>query len=409
MDQKELLIIVRAVLSSLQGQRIKDSYPILYLEAASIRIHFHRGCLFGVCTYQPMSIPLLASLMDRITAAADASFRTTNDLDISNPQTRAVFLLAIRALISESPWATITREVRQSLNTRLDMAMNIGSSYLVDPVASGDFTTVAEPVPTSADDGSAHESTTETSTPIDTYTSEPSGVSEKVNSQFLTVRIEQEIYFEVRDQVVENVRCSVDLWMSVSGDLSNPVQFTVMSKAVVENAKLNPNVLESVGENAYRVIEASLLTGETKVLVFDIEHVENEPPPFGVHCAFAAADQHAEFKIAVGGEFPMADVLVGIDASGLEDPVCQDEPVVIAGMTACLRTDFIEAGGQNIWVMRAGIEDGYEPPKVVRVRCRLRGPVFGRLLVHPEPHAGTGIERVVHDMEVQQSVWPFTQ
>jgi hypothetical protein len=403
MDQKELLVIVRAILSNLEGRPIQESYPVLYLEAASIRIRFYRGCLFGVCTYHPMSIPLLASLMDRVIASADHCFRTTPEVDISNIHLRGIFLLAIRALITESPSAPITRDIRQSFNAKLDMTMNAGSFHLIDPIASGDFTTVASSPPPSTDDGS-----TENSTPVETYASEPSIAGEKAVTQFLSVKIDQEVYFEVRDRSVENVRSSVDLWLSASGDLSVHAEFALVTDAVLANVKRNPNVLGNVRENVYSVIDSQLIGEETKVLVFDLEHTEGEELPFEVHCAFAETGGHAEFKIAIGGSFPMAGILVGIDATGLEDPVCQDEPVVVAGTTACLRAEFVGAGEQATWVMHAAVGDGYEPPKIIRVKCKLRGPAFGGLVVKPDPNAGIGIEKVIRDMDVLQSVWPFT-
>jgi hypothetical protein len=408
MDQKELLIIVRAVLNSLQGQPPKDSYPVLYLQAASIRIRFHRGCLFGVCTYQPMSGPLLASLMDRITSAADSSFRATPELDLSNSQYRATFLLAIRALISESPSATISREVRQSFNIPRDMAMNVGGSHLIDPVASGDFTIVAKAKEASGDEASAHESTTETSTPVDTYTSEPSVANDKVFTQFLAVRIEQEVRFEVRERKVENVWCSTDLWLSAYGELTGKLQFALNARAAIEQPRLNRNVLESVKEDVYAVIDSNTISDDTKVLIFEVAGIESEQLPFEVHCTFATTDGHAEFTIAVGGQFPMAEVLVGLSAADLEDPVCRDEPVVIAGSTACLRTDFIEAGEQEVWVVQATVPQWYEPPQIIRVKCKLRGPHFGGIELTPEPLGAFGIERIVRDLDVQQSVWPFT-
>jgi hypothetical protein len=405
MGQKELLVIARAVLNSLQGQPLRDSYPVLYLQAASIRIRFYRGCLFGVCTYQPMSSPLLASLMDRVVSASDASFRNNPELDISNYQYRSTFLLAIRALISESPCATISRDVRQSFNIPQDMTMNVGNSHLINPVASGDFTIAQSAASSSQSEASAHESATETSAPTENYTSEPSAASEKSFTQFLNVRVAQEVYFEVRERAIENVSCSVDLWVKAFGDLTGKVQFGLKTKAVIESPKLNRNILESEVENVFGVIDCNMIVDETKVLVFELSGIEVEVFPFELHCGLTTVDEQAEFTIKLGGRFPMAEVLVGFDATGLEEIVCQNEPVVIAGSTACLRTDFIHAGSQEVWVVNAKAPQGYEPPKIIRVKCKVRGPDFGGIEI--EPLTSFGLEPIIYDMEVQQSVWPF--
>jgi hypothetical protein len=103
----------------------------------------------------------------------------------------------------------------------------------------------------------------------------------------------------------------------------------------------------------------------------------------------------------------MADILVGFDSSGLQGLVCDDGEVEIAGVTACLRKEFVNVEERAEWVVRGAMVEGYEPPKIVRVKCRMRGAGFGGIAVKPEPAGAFGIEAVVRDLEVQQSVWPF--
>jgi hypothetical protein len=157
------------------------------------------------------------------------------------------------------------------------------------------------------------------------------------------------------------------------------------------------------------VIDSQLIGEDTKVLVFDLEHTEGEELPFEVHFAFAESDVHAEVKIAVSGSFPMAVILVGIDATGLKDTISQDAPVVVAGTTACLKAEFVDAGEQANWVMRVAVEEGYEAPKIIRVKCKVRGPAFGGLVVKPDRNSGIGIEKVICDMNALQSISPFTR
>jgi hypothetical protein len=262
MGQKELLQILRAVLSLLQGQNLKTQYRVLYVEAASTLIQSHRGCIFGVCTYQPMSIPLLASLMDRMTSAAVPIWGQTADIDISNQPARSAFLGAMRALISDSPAAVIPREVRQAFNTRLDMAVNIGSSNPMQPKASGNFRTTAN-----ADAPTGDESGTETSTPIEMFpTSESPVSSERGHGTLAMVRISQEVSFRVRNHALEDVGCTTELWLAAGNDPLQKVPFSLLPNASVGS----PRVLSGG--------------------VFQTQ-VKKKQPPFDLQCGFSQVEK----------------------------------------------------------------------------------------------------------------------
>jgi hypothetical protein len=278
------------------------------------------------------------------------------------------------------------------------MAVNVGASFLIAPVASGEIAAAPTPAP----DDAALEST-ETSTPAEASESSPVGD----HALFARVRLAQTVVFEVRDSALANLQCATDLWLSATGDFTHGLTFALRTKAAIENERVNPAVLANVSEQIYRVVDGAKISEETKVLVFDSGAVEGEELPFEVHCGFTTADGQGEIAIAINGKFPMADVLVGFDATGLEGLICDDEEVEMAGVIACLRKEFVNAEERATWVVRGRIVEGYEPPKMIRVKCRMRGAAFGGIAVKPEPAGTFGIEAVVRDLDVQQSVWPF--
>jgi hypothetical protein len=137
-------------------------------------------------------------------------------------------------------------------------------------------------------------------------------------------------------------------------------------------------------------------------------HVHGDQPPFEVHCTFARKDAVGELRVVIHAHFQMARIMIGFEPNGLENPVCDDGEITISPSNVCVELPgFVDAGGQVACVLRAQCAESYTPPAIVQVRCKMRGTSFGGLTVRPEPPGAFAVERLVRDVLVSRSVWPF--
>jgi hypothetical protein len=367
-----------------------------------------------------MSIPLLSSTMERVISCVNLVFPPTAEIDLQNVNTRSNFFLCMKSLLSDSPGAPLTREFRQSFNIPMDIALNVGVSFLMEPHASGDFGTSppGDLSGTNTDEGSSRggdESATEPSTTDMSAPSEsqslfaPLPLADKPSVGKLRVKLVQNATFRVIEgQTADEIECDGEVFIAASaGKGTGALQFALIPANILTQVRVNANIVTEES-GVYTVERPAQIEEMTKLLVFDAK-VAQEPAPFQVNCNFESPSGRATIRITIEASLDMYGILVGLDSTGMESPTCSGGELTQAGANLLVKVDEIRDRGKATVSISGAVGLTYQPPAVVQVRATVKGFSFGGITARTAPDGKYTIESIVTETFVSRSVWPLSR
>ena len=415
MSQSQLLNTVKGVTALIQEDPLDPrGMRVLLIEAATTLVRPYKGCVFGVSTYQAISVPVLSATIERVLSCANLIFG--QEMDIGNLQDRATFYLAMKALLTDSPSVEVSRDIRQSFNIPLDVSVNVGTSRVLVPKAGGEFDVLFDgekgEMEVSGKESSTYKSCSDSVSSLEVDRRGQSDSDSMQAKGVIDVRLLQKVVFNVRDGMTAEdfeCDCEVDVKASGSGDCG-PLQFAVIPATKVINSKVNTKVIREGSDGIYTCDRPlDLLCEDLTVLVFD-SPLDPQPVPFNVKCRYSKSDSKGRIDIEIESKYAMAQILAGIDATGFQNASSDTNEVRVVNDNLLMQFDMIPMGGGKVTgVVFGDVADGYTPPPVVQIKCILRGTSLGNLTVKTRPEGRFTVRNIIYDIEVTRSKWAFRE
>ena len=248
---------------------------------------------------------------------------------------------------------------------------------------------------------------------------QPISISEPIQTQsnkgFISVKIRQEASFAVQGGLLKNTNiASCDNTVSITatgGPESGPLLFAIIPASLVENHRLNQNVLtEDENGSIFKCDKPlELLKEKTKVLLFQ-SPIRQEPPPFTVNRNVLTSGNDCKIIFTIKAPCIMQNIIIGMDPTGFSNPRSNDCEITVSEQNILLSVKSIDnaEGGETTASIIGNIPNNYTPPNLLNIRCVLRGTLLGGLYVKTHPEYNFEVKSSIQKLFIPRSVWDLS-
>lgn len=412
MSQKELLNIALSVANRIQKETLTSSLRrVLFVEASSSYIRYHRGCVVGVSTYQNYSIPLLCATMERVLSCINSIYSGSGDIDLQEYQTRSQLYHAIKMLLTNTAGGTISSQVTRSFNNTLDLCINPSISFKMEPRISGDFSAVSE----KNNDSSTNETsfTDSMSLASSEYNLNIPDEQNEAHMQEPTVdgNITQEVEYNYVHNELQISDCSSSLELcALGGKDCGPLCFALVPASMIDDEKFNQNLLSMSPNGIYKCDNPlEQLKQMTKVVVFQTKVHPNEELPFTLFSQFEKlSDEKGKIQIKLKSIFKITDIIIGIDNTGFTNIEGNGCNVSFAGNRIILNVESMnDVNNECIISISGNISADYQPPSNLILRCVVHDYIFGKLILKTDPNGKFNVKTLSKKLFIQKAIHEF--